>query len=342
MDNLNKKVKTLQQKSRRLSKKVSHLQEVVNTLRKENRVSTIAAEMLSRTFADVPADMMTRMVANKSSGHVSRKRYPPALRAFALTLHFYSAKAYKYVRKSFDFALPHPSVIKRWYMGMNGEPGFTEESFSALKIKADQAKEKGDEVVCALMLDEMAIKKHVEWSGTKFHGYVDIGVGIQDDTTPPAQDALALMVVSMNSNWKLPVGYFLVNGMSGEERANLVQQCLTRLPDVGVTCVSLTCDGPSCHLKMMEELGATMDVPTMDPSFPHPSDSNQRVHVLLDICHMLKLIRNTLASGWVITNQKGGKIMWRFISELHKLQEEEGLQQHASTRTTSEPKSTKS
>ena len=159
VDNLNKKVKTLQQKSRRLSKKVSHLQEVVNTLRKENRVSTNAAEMLSKTFADVPADMMTRMVANKSSGHVSRKRYPPALRAFALTLHFYSAKAYKYVRKSFDFALPHPSVIKRWYMGMNGEPGFTEESFSALKIKADQAKEKGDEVVCALMLDEMAIKK---------------------------------------------------------------------------------------------------------------------------------------------------------------------------------------
>lgn len=325
IDHLQKKVKTLQQKSRRLGKKVTDLQEVVDTLRDKNMLSANGAEILSKTFSDVPADIMKRMVADKSSGKLSRKAYPPALRAFALTLNFYSAKAYRYVRKCFNFALPHPSVIRQWYSGVKGEPGFTEESFSALRLKVEQAKDKGNEVVCALMMDEMAIKKHIEWDGSKFHGYVDVGVDIQDDTTPPAHDALVLMVVALNSNWKLPVGYFLVNGLSGEERANLVQQCLTRLHDVGVNCVSLTCDGPSCHFKMMEELGAAMKLPTMDPSFPHPADSNQRVHVLLDICHMLKLIRNTLASGLIITNREGEKISWTFIKELHKLQEEEGL-----------------
>ncbi|XP_041485324.1 uncharacterized protein LOC121431725 isoform X1 [Lytechinus variegatus] len=85
VSNLNKKVKTLQQKSRRLSKKVTDLQEVVNTLRNENQVSANAADVLSKTFSDVPADVMKRMVANKSSGKLSRKTYPPALRAFALT-----------------------------------------------------------------------------------------------------------------------------------------------------------------------------------------------------------------------------------------------------------------
>ncbi|XP_041463307.1 uncharacterized protein LOC121414257 [Lytechinus variegatus] len=85
VSNLNKKVKTLQQKSLRLSKKVTNLQEVGNTLRNENRVSANAADMLSKTFSDVPADVMKRMVANESSGKLSRKTYPPALRAFALT-----------------------------------------------------------------------------------------------------------------------------------------------------------------------------------------------------------------------------------------------------------------
>ncbi|XP_060760936.1 uncharacterized protein LOC132870934 [Neoarius graeffei] len=325
IDILQKKVKPLQQKSHQLSKKVTSLQEVVDTLRNKNLVSANGAEMLSKTFSDVPAEVMKRLLANKASEKLSWKSYPPELKAFALTLHFYSAKAYKYVRKCFDFALPHPSVIKKWYSGVNGEPGFTEESFAALKLKVEKAKEKGSEVICTLMMDEMVIKKHIEWDGSKFHGYVDIGVGIYDDTTPLAHDALVLMVVAMNSNWKIPVGYFLINGMSGEEKANLVQQCLTRLHDVGVNCVSLTCDGPSCHLEMLEELGATMNVPALDPSFTHPANPNQRVHVLLDICHMLKLIRNTLASGWVLTNHEGGKISWNFINELHKLQEEEGL-----------------
>lgn len=74
---------------------------------------------------------------------------------------------------------------------------------------------------------------------------VDIGVGIHNDITPAATAALVLTVVSLNSNWKIPVGYFLIDTMTGSKRANLVKQCLVKLPDVGVHCVSLTCDGPS-------------------------------------------------------------------------------------------------
>lgn len=148
--------------------------------------------------------------------------------------------------------------------------------------------------------------------------------GVEDDTTPAARDALVFMVVALNSNWKLPIAYFLIDGMSGKERANLVQQCLVRLKDVGVHCVSLTCDGPSCHFTMLEALGASMTLPNLDPSFPHSADNSHRVFVLLDICNMLKLIRNTLASGQVITSPVG-QISWTAIAELQKVQEEQGL-----------------
>ena len=53
-----------------------------------------------------------------------------------MTLKFYSAKASKYVRESFDLGLPHQSVISSWYNVMDGEPGFTKEALTALKVKA--------------------------------------------------------------------------------------------------------------------------------------------------------------------------------------------------------------
>jgi len=106
-----------------------------------------------------------------------RKSYPAELRAFALTLQFYSTKAYNYVRKHFQLALPHPRSIRRWYESLDGQPGFTGEAFAAMQARADLCKATGKSILCALMIDEIAIRKHVEWTGTKFTGYVDMGTG---------------------------------------------------------------------------------------------------------------------------------------------------------------------
>ena len=51
--------------------------------------------------------------------------------------------------------------------------------------------------------------------------FVDYGIDDDDDSLPEASDALVFMVVSLNSNWKVPCGYFLVNVLTGEEKANL-------------------------------------------------------------------------------------------------------------------------
>ena len=70
------------------------------------------------------------------------------------------------------------------------------------------------------------------------------------------------------------------------ERANLVRICIQRLSDVGVTVTSLTCDEPSCHFSMLSELGASISICNLVTSFVHPLNTN---HILLDVCHMLKL-----------------------------------------------------
>ena len=108
--------------------------------------------MLETTFSGVPKELMKRLVTQKKRKNPGG--YPKD--TFAMTLKFYSVKAYKYVRESFDLGLPHPSVISSWYNVIYGEPGFT-------KVLA--GRQDGQELVCSLMLDEMSIHKHVQWDG---------------------------------------------------------------------------------------------------------------------------------------------------------------------------------
>jgi len=56
----------------------------------------------------------------------------------------------------------------------------------------------------------------------------------------------------VNDAFKVPVGYFLIDGLGGTERANLDTQCLSRLHDAGVLVVSLTFEGSSANLAMLK------------------------------------------------------------------------------------------
>ena len=220
--------------------------------------------------------------------------------------------------------MPHPAQIRKWYTKVPADPGFTQPAFKALE--ALKAKESGEKLICSLMIDEMAIRKHVTYDGKTFRGYVDLGNDAEiNDSSPLAKDALVFMVVGINKTWKVPVGYFFIDGLSGEERANLVTVCIKKLHDIGVDVISLICDGPSCHLAMLRTLGACMTPQNLKPYFIHPSDKGKKIYVLLDICHMLKLVRNTLGDGGILVDKDGKKVCWEYIIALQQLQEKEGL-----------------
>ena len=195
-----KKRKTLQQRVRRLKRKVTSLSKLIDELQQKNLISVYGACMLSGCSAGAPLELFKRINRDKKLGHLSRDSYSPEMQKFAFTLHFYSPKAYKYVRSTFRLSLPHTSVIKTWYGRMNGEPGLTIESLDVLKLHVQQAKLENTTVYCNLVLDEMAIRKHVEWDGKQFRGYVDMGTEVEDDSLPVATEALVLMLVSINSS----------------------------------------------------------------------------------------------------------------------------------------------
>ena len=121
------------------------------------------------------------------------------------------------------------------------------------------------------------------------------------------------------------MGYFLIGGMNGSERANLVRTCLKKLHEVGVEVISLTCDGPSCKFGMISQLGASFDVDNLQTFFKHPLNPDKKVFIMQDICHMIKLVRNTLGKGLILVDKDGGKMSWQYIVDLEKLQRKEGL-----------------
>lgn len=260
----------------------------------------------------------------KVKGHKHSLLYTAPLRKFALTLNYYSPAAYKYVREAYNKALPHPRTICRWYSTVDAEPGFTEEAFNVLKKKS-QVNEKP--VLCSLVFDEMAIRSQKLFNKERKLGMVNFGAGpiVGEDEDTTATQALVFMLVSINENWKLPVGYFLIAGINAERKANLINICLEKCHEAGVTVTNLTFDGCATNLKAAEILGCRLtDLHCIKTHFPHPLTS-EKVCIFLDPCHTIKLIRNTFERKRLMFDGNNGQIRWQLLINLNKLQQNEGL-----------------
>lgn len=305
-----KEIRRLRQVKLRLSKKVAELKDIIKTLKDRSFISEEDGRVLENV--------------NVHDGGLKLNRknvYSQEVKAFAVTLHYYSPKGYNYVRKKFNTCLPHPRTIQKWYENVDANAGFTKESLTAI---ANKQKYTNYGIICSLSIDEMAIRRRIEWDGKIFHGYVDIGANINTDDLREAKDALLFLVTAINAGWKVPVGYFFVDGVNGEQKHNLVIQCLKLIHETGVRVVSLTCDGCPANISMLNKLGCNINAENTKTSFEHPV-TKQNVYAFLDACHMVKLIRNSLQYYETILDETNGKIQWRFFEKLHEVQQKEHL-----------------
>ncbi|KAL4126957.1 hypothetical protein QTP88_011320 [Uroleucon formosanum] len=208
----------------------------------------------------------------------------------------------------------------------------TKESFQAISLKVKGMKVNGKQLYGCLVMDEMSIKQHVHWTGTRHQGYIDFGLGGKTeemDNLPYAKDAFVIMVVGMNTSWKVPIAYYLINGISAEEKANIILNCLQELDTTGIIIKTLTFDGAANNLSMASELGANLQYSELKPYFLHPN-TNDKIHIILDPCHMVKLLRNCLGDWKILYTTNGETIKWSYFKNLVNLQNESGL--HSATK----------
>lgn len=252
----------------------------------------------------------------------SSKSYSPKVRAFAITLHFYSPRAYSYVRSVFCQNLHSTSTIRNWYCSINGAPGFSEEALGILKAKANTANANGNEMYACLIFDEMHIHTNLEYDHAKREnvGYISYGTGKADQSqneSPLAKEALVFLVSGVNEKFKIPIGYFFINGLSSSEKAALIQEALLLLSRSGVKIIGLTFDGLPANSTACKEIDPSYDDTNPFIVNPHSSDET---FVLLDACHMLKCVRNTLINKQVLYDANNEQIKWSYIEELYKYQ----------------------
>lgn len=270
-------------------------------------------QMLSTKFTGMKLDILENEI-NNSETKKEAMRYSPAVMEFALTLHFLSPKAYNFARK--HLCLPSKTTLRR-HQSVDGEPGWTSESFSALK--ADKNKSE-----CILILDGIHLKSHVDF--VRVHGdrvvvgYADYGAGPCVENGELATEALVLMAVGVIQAWRMPLAYFLSNGaLKAVQQEEVLKEAISLLHNVGVQVRCIVCDGTSTNISTLELLGAKI------PDSPFfLSQYNAKIYTVLDAAHMIKLARNCFARD-ILKDGNGERISWQYVDALFKVQKEEGL-----------------
>lgn len=128
------KIKILRQKERRTTKCVAKLKTVLESLKTKNLLNAEQLDVL-KDMGNFNKQLLKRQISRINKVSVPKK-YLPELRSFALTLHFYSPRAYAFVRKKLNTCLPHPKTICKWYKSVNDEAGFNEEALKSIKKRA--------------------------------------------------------------------------------------------------------------------------------------------------------------------------------------------------------------
>jgi hypothetical protein len=198
---LHRKVLDLKNARRRECRLRGKVCNLLNEMKKRQLISD-QASLLLEAYKDMPLAVLTGKV---------KGCYTDEQRQFACTLHYYSPKAYSFVRSKFK-SMPNPRTIRRWLSAYKGQPGLTEESFNT--ISAANASSDSKFKICALTMDEMEIRKHIDHDRNgKLYGFIDLGCGpLDDDSHPQATKVLLVLAVGINRYWKLPLAYYLTNG----------------------------------------------------------------------------------------------------------------------------------
>jgi len=96
----------------------------------------------------------------------------------------------------------------------------------------------------------------------KMYGNIDLGTNstYDGDDIPLVKNSLVFLIVGMNGYWKLSIGYFLIDGLNGQERGNLLKIAIDIINNTGAHLHSITFDGAYSNGKMCSNLGASFDI----------------------------------------------------------------------------------
>ena len=305
--------KKLRQQLKRRDRRLQCLKSTLDALTESRVVDGNLVEVIRARFENpVVSELFTNEVVNGGRKRRGR-RYSEEIKKLCLTIHYYSPRAYKFLAR--NFSLPGNTSLQEWTRSVGCEVGVLDE---VLQTLASQVTANKIDPNCCLMVDEMAIRKAKVYSQPKdkFVGHVDLGAGEVEETRL-ATNAMVYMAVGLKGVWRHPVAYFLTDHLSGESQAELTKTVLCALNSAGLKVRTLVADGLQSNMSMFSHLGvenlqpAQLQLPIRSNFFPHPA-TGEKAHILLDVVHMLKLLRNLFGEQKRLLLD-GEEICWKYI-----------------------------
>lgn len=187
---------------------------------------------------------------------------------------------------------------------------------------AEQMEADGTPLVCNLVFDEIAIRKNLQWcnSSKTFLGYASPLFHGGDDEPPLANNAIVYMLTGVNMSFQIPIAHHFITTIRGDQRADLLLKILRDLSNYNIRVGSITFDGYSANASMCAMLGADLEGATKT-TFHNPYDGN-KIHIIYDPSHMMKLARNKLSEYGAFYDDQNQKIEWDYIVKLEELSRE--------------------
>lgn len=137
----------------------------------------------------------------------------------------------------------------------------------------------------------MAIKPkliHLKQKGRIF-GNVNFGNWLNYRKEPLANRLLCFVMKGLSSFYEIPVAYFLVRCLTGQQLIILIKKIVAELENIGFKVVRLVADDLSVNQKVFRELSGGAEIKPQIEHFVKPS---RPLFLSFDYCHVFKNIRN--------------------------------------------------
>lgn len=244
--------------------------------------------------------------------------YNASVRRFALVVSCKSKSAYRWIRQKFSRHLPAIRTLRSWHANSNCsfQFGFNEQSIITLTERVKEGTTEAKNVYVSMCFDEISIRRHIQWVHPlkRYSGLVTYGRR-DNDEHPVANNAIFFLLNLIETGESIILGYFLIKSLCGHEKVQLITEAITKVNSTGAHLVSIAFDGLTSNFSACRILGASFDIENLHPFISNP-ENNQQIAIVLDPPHMLKLLRNALASKGHLKDSNNNDIAWSYFESL--------------------------
>lgn len=271
--------------------------------------------MESRHNHDKPEDFKSLFIQQQNKALMCSdkraRRWHPLIIRWCFQLHSTSPKAYQLLKDSGVLILPDKRTLRDYSNCFKVDSGFDSGFLDLVKKDFNERSDPRDyDVWVGIIHDEVSLRKDLVFDDTgKLIGFVNLGsvqnciddleqclssTDISSITPEEATHMFVFMVVSLFSDWKMPVAFFPTTTIKSFALFNVFWKCVEELEQREFKVLTSTCDGASPHRKFYK-FHCPPDAPKGTLIYKTNNPFAEEVRPLYFICdpvHLLKTTRN--------------------------------------------------